>query len=58
MEAHLPISGSLAEFDVATILAQMDHQALDGQLKISTAAFNKTIWLENGGIIFAPSSLS
>jgi hypothetical protein len=58
MEAHLPISGSLAEFDVATILAQMDHQALDGQLKISTAAFNKTIWLENGGIIFAQSSLS
>jgi hypothetical protein len=36
----------------------MDHQALDGQLKISTAAFSKTIWLENGGIIFAQSSLS
>jgi hypothetical protein len=57
METHLPISGSLAEFDVATILAQMDHQALDGQLKISTTAFSKTIWLENGGITFAQSSL-
>jgi len=58
MDTHLPISGGLDEFDVATILAQMDHQALDGQLKISTASFSKTIWLENGGITFAQSSLS
>jgi hypothetical protein len=57
MDTHLPISGNLAEFDVATILAQMNHQALDGQLKISTATFNKTLWLENGSIIFAQSSL-
>ena len=57
MDTHLPISGNLAEFDVATILAQMNHQTLDGQLKISTATFNKTIWLENGCIIFAQSSL-
>jgi hypothetical protein len=57
MDNHLPISGNLAEFDVATILAQMDNQALDGQLKISTATFNKTLWLENGCIIFAQSSL-
>jgi len=58
MNAHLPISGNLAEFDVATIIARMDHQALDGQLKISSATFNKTIWLENSGIIFAQSSLT
>jgi hypothetical protein len=58
MDSHLPISGSLDEFDVATILAQMDRQALDGQLKISSPAFSKTVWLENGGIIFAQSSLS
>jgi hypothetical protein len=57
MDAHLPISGNLAEFDVATILAQMNRQALDGQLKISTATFNKTLWLENGCIVFAQSSL-
>lgn len=57
MDTHLPISGNLAEFDVATILAQMNRQALEGQLKISTATFNKTLWLENGRIIFAQSSL-
>ena len=57
MDPHLPISGNLAEFDVATILAQMDHQGLDRQLKISTATFNKTLWLKNGCIIFAQSSL-
>jgi hypothetical protein len=57
MDIHLPISGNLEEFDVATILAQMYRQALDGQLKISTTAFNKTLWLENGCIIFAQSSL-
>jgi hypothetical protein len=58
MDSHLPISGSLSEFDVATLLGQMDHQALDGQLKITAPAFSKTIWLENGGILFAQSSLS
>jgi hypothetical protein len=57
MGAHLPISGNLVEFDVASILAQMYHQALDGQLKISTTTFNKTLWLANGCIIFAQSSL-
>lgn len=57
MNNHLPISGNLAELDLATILAQMNHQALDGQLKISTATFSKTLWLENGSIIFAQSSL-
>jgi hypothetical protein len=57
MDNHLPISGNLAELDVAAILARMNHQALDGQLKISTATFNKTLWLENGCIIFAQSSL-
>jgi hypothetical protein len=57
MDNHLPISGNLAELDVATILARMNHQALDGQLKISTTTFNKTLWLENGCIIFAQSSL-
>ena len=57
MDTHLPISGNLAELDVATILTRMNHQALDGQLKISTATFNKTLWLENGCIIFAQSSL-
>ena len=35
----------------------MNHQALDGQLKISARQFSKTVWLENGGIIFAQSSL-
>jgi hypothetical protein len=58
MDSHLPISGNLAEFDVATILSLMLHQALDGQLKISTATFNKILWLENGCIIFAQSSLT
>jgi len=57
MENHLPISGNLAELDVATILSQMHHQALDGQLKISARKFSKSIWLENGSIIFAQSSL-
>jgi hypothetical protein len=57
MDNHLPISGDLGELDVASILALMHHQALDGQLRISTAAFNKTLWLENGCIIFAQSSL-
>ena len=57
MDTHLPISGNLAEFDVATILAQMNHQALDGQLKISTAAFCKKLWIENHRITFAQSNL-
>ncbi len=58
MSSHLPISGALSEFDFATILAQMHGQALDGQLKIATARFHKTLWLENGRIIFAQSSLA
>jgi len=58
MNSHLPISGQLSEFDFAAILAQMNHQALDGQLKIATARFSKSLWLENGRIIFAQSSLA
>jgi hypothetical protein len=58
MNTHLPISGTLSEFDFATILAQMNSQALDGQLKIATAHFSKTLWLENGRIVFAQSSLA
>ncbi|MEI6614368.1 MAG: DUF4388 domain-containing protein, partial [Chrysiogenales bacterium] len=58
MDNHLPISGNLAEFDVATILARMGHQGLDGQLKISTVTFNKNLRLENGCIVFAQSSLT
>ncbi|HSQ35062.1 MAG TPA: DUF4388 domain-containing protein [Candidatus Binatia bacterium] len=57
MDSHLPISGDLAEFDLATILSLMHHQALDGQLKISAKTFSKSVWLENGNIIFAQSSL-
>jgi len=57
MNSHLPISGHLSEFDFAAILAQMSHQALDGQLKIATARFTKTLWLEHGRIVFAQSSL-
>lgn len=58
MNRHLPIAGHLNEFDFATILAQMNGQALDGQLKIATARFNKTLWLKNGRIVFAQSSLA
>jgi len=58
MVSHLPISGTLSEFDFASILAQMHGQALDGQLKIATTRFHKTLWLENGRIIFAQSSLA
>ena len=57
MDNHLPISGNLSELDVAAILALMHHQALDGQLRVATATFSKTLWLENGCIIFAQSSL-
>lgn len=57
MDSHLPIAGDLAEFDLATILSLMYHQALDGQLKISTKTFNKSVWLENGCIFFAQSNL-
>ncbi|MBN2399538.1 MAG: DUF4388 domain-containing protein [Candidatus Aminicenantes bacterium] len=57
MDSHLPISGNLEELDVASILMLMNHQALDGKLKISTETYNKTVWLENGCIIFAQSSL-
>ena len=56
MPRHLPISGSLGEFDFAAILARMHSQALDGQLKIVAAAFTKTLWLQDGGIVFAQSS--
>ena len=41
MSSHLPISGSLSEFDFATILALMHGQALDGQLKIAAARFHQ-----------------
>lgn len=58
MNSHLPISGSLGELDVAAILARMHAQALDGQLKISAARFTKTLWLQDGRIIFAQSSLA
>jgi hypothetical protein len=58
MNSHLPIAGTLGEFDFATILARMDNQALDGQLKIATSHFTKTLWLENGCIVFAQSSLA
>ncbi|HUU05763.1 MAG TPA: DUF4388 domain-containing protein [Patescibacteria group bacterium] len=58
MNRHLPISGTLSEFDFASILALMNSQSLDGQLKIATARFSKTLWLENGRIVFAQSSLA
>jgi len=58
MNRHLPISGSLSEFDFATILALMHAQALDGQLKIAASQFTKTLWLQNGAVVFAQSSLS
>jgi hypothetical protein len=58
MNSHLPISGLLSEFDFTTILALMNGQALDGQLKISTAHFSKALRLENGRIVFAQSSLT
>jgi hypothetical protein len=48
----------LNEFDFATILALMHEQALDGQLKITTSQFSKTLWLQNGAVIFAQSSLA
>jgi hypothetical protein len=56
MSRHLPISGSLAEFDFAAILAHMHAQALDGQLKVAAAQFTKTLWLQDGRIVFAQSS--
>lgn len=56
MPAHLPISGSLGEFDFATLLARMHEQALDGQLKIAAAEYTKTIWLQDGCVVFAQSS--
>ena len=55
--ATLPISGNLAEFDVATILAAMNCQEQDGQLNISTAAFCKKLRIENHRITFAQSNL-
>ncbi len=58
MNSHLPISGSLGELDVAAILARMHVQALDGQLKIAAARFTKTLWLQDGCIVFAQSSLA
>lgn len=57
MNSHLPISGSLGEFDFAAILARMHAQALDGQLKIAAARFTKTLWLQDGCVVFAQSSL-
>jgi hypothetical protein len=58
MHSHLPISGSLSEFDFAAILARMHAQALDGQLKITLARSTKTLWLQDGCIVFAQSSLA
>lgn len=58
MERHLPISGSLGELDVASILALMHRQALDGRLKVSAARFTKTVWLQEGCIVFAQSTLA
>lgn len=58
MSSHLPISGFLNEFDVASILALMHEQALDGQLKIAATQFTKTLWLQNGAVVFAQSSLA
>lgn len=58
MHSHLPISGSLGEFDFAAILARMHAQALDGQLKVSAARSTKTLWLQDGCIVFAQSSLA
>jgi hypothetical protein len=58
MNSHLPISGSLAEFDFASILARMHGQALDGQLKIAAARSTKTLWLQDGCVVFAQSSLA
>lgn len=57
MSSHLPISGSLGELDIAAILALMHVQALDGQLKIAATRFTKTLWLQDGCIVFAQSSL-
>jgi hypothetical protein len=56
MVRHLPISGELGEFDVATILGLMHRQSLDGKLRVSCGDFQKALWLENGSIIFAQSS--
>lgn len=58
MNSHLPISGTLSELDFASILALMNSHSLDGQLKITSARFNKTLWLENGRIVFAQSNLA
>ncbi len=58
MSTHLPISGSLNEFDFATILALMHEQALDGQLKVAATQFTKTLWLQDGAVVFAQSSLA
>ncbi len=56
MERHLPISGSLGELDVASILALMHRQALDGRLKVSAARFTKTVWMQDGCVVFAQST--
>lgn len=58
MERHLPISGSLGELDAATILALMHRRALDGRLKVSAARFTKTVWLQDGCVVFAQSTLA
>jgi hypothetical protein len=58
MSSLLPISGPLSEADVPTLLARMGAQVLDGQLKIAAAHFTKTLWLANGRILFAQSSLA
>jgi hypothetical protein len=58
MSSYLPISGPLSEFDVAAVLVRMHAQALDGQLKVTTPQFTKTLWLQGGCIVFAQSSLA
>jgi hypothetical protein len=58
MNSHLPISGFLNELDFATILSLMRERAPDGQLKITASQFTKTVWLQEGAVVFAQSSLA
>ncbi len=56
MSRHLPISGSLGEIDVASILASLHRQSPSSRLKVSAANFTKTLWLREGRVVFAQSS--
>ncbi|MBN2345621.1 MAG: DUF4388 domain-containing protein [Candidatus Aminicenantes bacterium] len=58
MNRPLPISGPLSEIDVATILALMQAQALEGRLKVTASPSTKTLWLQDGRVVFAQSSLA